>query len=367
MASVTLSGIRKRYGDHNDGNTEVIKGVDLDIRDGEFMVFVGPSGCGKSTMMRMIAGLEDITAGELRIGNRVANDVPPAQRGVAMVFQSYALYPHMTVAENMGFSLKMAGLSKAQISEQVARAAEVLQITPLLQRLPKALSGGQRQRVAIGRAIVRQPEVFLFDEPLSNLDANLRVQMRVELTQLHKRLGSTMIYVTHDQTEAMTMGDRIAVFNAGVVEQVGAPMDLYQQPANRFVAQFLGSPRMNLLPATMVRDVGAAVLRINGMSALRLHADASVDVSACTEVGVRAEFLQLANDAEPAWTLTVQGIEQLGDTTLIYLQAPSGAAPLCMKLATATAPCHVGDTVRVRPAPGALHLFNASGLRIATL
>jgi multiple sugar transport system ATP-binding protein len=363
MASVTLSGIRKNY----EGNTEVIKGVDLDIRDGEFMVFVGPSGCGKSTMMRMIAGLEDITAGELRIGNRVANDVPPAQRGVAMVFQSYALYPHMTVADNMGFSLKMAGLSKAQITEQVARAAEVLQITPLLQRLPKALSGGQRQRVAIGRAIVRQPEVFLFDEPLSNLDANLRVQMRVELTQLHKRLGSTMIYVTHDQTEAMTMGDRIAVFNGGVVEQVGAPMDLYQQPANRFVAQFLGSPRMNLLPATVLRDDGAAVLRINGMSALRLHADVAIDVSTCTEVGVRAEFLQIVQDSEPAWALTVQGIEQLGDTTLIHLLAPSGAAPLCIKLATATAPCFVGDTVRVRPAPGALHLFDAAGVRICSL
>ena len=371
MASVTLSGIRKNY----EGNTEVIKGVDLDIRDGEFMVFVGPSGCGKSTMMRMIAGLEDITAGELRIGNRVANDVPPAQRGVAMVFQSYALYPHMTVAENMGFSLKMAGLSKAQIAENVARAAEVLQITPLLQRLPKALSGGQRQRVAIGRAIVRQPEVFLFDEPLSNLDANLRVQMRVELTQLHRRLGSTMIYVTHDQTEAMTMGDRIAVFNAGVVEQVGAPMDLYEKPANRFVAQFLGSPRMNLLPASMVRDVGAAVLRITdgggGMSALRFAADASIDVSACTEVGVRAEFLQIANgdthDREPAWALTVQGVEQLGDTTLIYLLSPHGAASLCMKLATATAPCRAGDTLRVRPAPGALHLFNAAGVRVATL
>jgi multiple sugar transport system ATP-binding protein len=367
MASVTLSGIRKRYGDDGDGNTEVIKGVDLDIRDGEFMVFVGPSGCGKSTMMRMIAGLEDITAGELRIGNRVANDIPPAQRGVAMVFQSYALYPHMTVADNMGFSLKMAGLSKVQITEQVARAAEVLQITPLLQRLPKALSGGQRQRVAIGRAIVRQPEVFLFDEPLSNLDANLRVQMRVELTQLHKRLGSTMIYVTHDQTEAMTMGDRIAVFNAGVVEQVGAPMDLYQLPANRFVAQFLGSPRMNLLAATMTRELGAAVLRINGVSALRFAADASINVSICTEVGVRAEFLQIAQDAEPAWALTVQGIEQLGDTTLIHLLAPHGAAPLCIKLATATAPCFVGDIVRVRPAPGALHLFDAAGVRICSL
>ena len=363
MASVKLRGIRKQY----DSGAEVIKGVDLDIRDGEFMVFVGPSGCGKTTMMRMIAGLEDITAGELHIGDRLANDVPPAQRGVAMVFQSYALYPHMTVADNMGFSLKMAGLGKAQINEQVLRAADVLQITPLLQRLPKALSGGQRQRVAIGRAIVRQPDVFLFDEPLSNLDANLRVQMRMELTQLHKRLGSTMIYVTHDQTEAMTMGDRIAVFNSGVVEQVGAPMDLYRHPANRFVAQFLGSPRMNLLPASVTRDVGAAVLRVNGLSALRFPADAAVDLAACTEVGVRAEFLQIAIDGEPAWALTVQGIEQLGDTTLVHLLAPSSLAPLCMKLAAATAPCFVGDTVRVRPAPGAVHLFNAAGVRMAAL
>ena len=254
MASVTLRGIRKRY----DSSIEVIKGVDLDIHDGEFMVFVGPSGCGKSTMMRMVAGLEAISAGELRIGDTLANDVPAPERGVAMVFQSYALYPHMTVAENMGFSLKMAKLPKDQIREQVQRAAEVLQITHLLERTPKALSGGQRQRVAIGRAIVRKPQVFLFDEPLSNLDAGLRVQMRVELTKLHRELGSTMIYVTHDQVEAMTMGDRIAVFNAGRIEQCGTPLELYQRPANVFVAQFLGSPKMNVLPGT-TRSVAGGV------------------------------------------------------------------------------------------------------------
>ena len=236
MASVSMRKIRKTY----DNSVEVIRGIDLEVKDGEFMVFVGPSGCGKSTMMRMIAGLEDITGGELRIGDRVANDLPPVDRGVAMVFQSYALYPHMTVAENMGFGLKLAGASKTEVAETVGKAAEILRITHLLDRRPKALSGGQRQRVAIGRAIVRKPGVFLFDEPLSNLDANLRVQMRVELTKLHKELGSTMIYVTHDQTEAMTMGDRIAVFNGGIVEQVGPPIELYREPVNTFVAEFLG-------------------------------------------------------------------------------------------------------------------------------
>src|ERR1035437_1003608 len=256
MASVTMRNIRKTY----DNAVEVIRGIDLEVQDGEFMVFVGPSGCGKSTMMRMIAGLEDITEGELLIGDRIANDLPPVDRGVAMVFQSYALYPHMTVAENMGFGLKLAGVSKTEVDEIVGKTAEILHISNLLDRRPKALSGGQRQRVAIGRAIVRKPGVFLFDEPLSNLDANLRVQMRVELTKLHKELGSTMIYVTHDQTEAMTMGDRIAVFNRGVVEQVGPPMELYHDPVNTFVAEFLGSPKMNLLPMKWRRNGDEALI-----------------------------------------------------------------------------------------------------------
>ena len=363
MASVTLRGIRKRY----DQAPEVIKGIDLEVRDGEFMVFVGPSGCGKSTMMRMIAGLEDISAGDLLIGDRLANDLPASQRGVAMVFQSYALYPHMSVADNMGFSLKMAGLSKALIREQVGRAAEILQITALLDRKPKALSGGQRQRVAIGRAIVRKPQVFLFDEPLSNLDAGLRVQMRVELCKLHKELGSTMIYVTHDQTEAMTMGDRIAVFNQGVVEQVGAPMDLYQRPANRFVAQFLGSPRMNLLPATIVRDGAQHALRVPGLGALAVAVPEGLDTSRCTDVGVRPESIVAVPAGEGGWAAVVDFIECLGDTTLLYARVPNVAQPLCIKLASASAPWTSGAAISLRPLPGALHLFDASGSTLGVL
>ncbi|MFS2020225.1 ABC transporter ATP-binding protein, partial [Massilia sp. CT11-108] len=251
MASVRLRGIRKTYGDN-----PVIKGVDLDIEDGQFVVFVGPSGCGKSTLLRMIAGLEDITDGTLELGGVVSNTVEPARRGIAMVFQSYALYPHMTVAENMGFALKLAKVPKADIVARVRHAAEILQIAHLLDRKPKALSGGQRQRVAIGRAIVRKPEVFLFDEPLSNLDAALRAQTRVELARLHKDLKATMIYVTHDQVEAMTLGQKIVVFNGGRIEQVGKPLELYERPANLFVAGFLGSPRMNAFPAALAGHTG---------------------------------------------------------------------------------------------------------------
>ena len=236
MAELQIRGMRKRFGE-----VEVLHGIDLDVRDGEFMVFVGPSGCGKSTLLRLIAGLEDASEGDILIGGRSVAQADAANRGVAMVFQSYALYPHMTVAENMGFALKMAGESKAEVAAQVGRVAEILQITPLLDRKPKALSGGQRQRVAIGRAIVRRPQVFLFDEPLSNLDAALRVQMRIELARLHQELGTTMVYVTHDQVEAMTLGQRIAVFNGGRLEQVGAPLELFERPGNRFVAGFLGS------------------------------------------------------------------------------------------------------------------------------
>ena len=363
MASVTLRGIRKRY----DNAVDVIKGIDLEVRDGEFMVFVGPSGCGKSTMMRMIAGLEDISEGELRIGERVANDLPAPLRGVAMVFQSYALYPHMTVAENMGFSLKMAGLPKDRIREQVGRAAEILQITHLLERTPKALSGGQRQRVAIGRAIVRKPEVFLFDEPLSNLDAGLRVQMRVELTKLHKELGSTMIYVTHDQTEAMTMGDRIAVFNQGIVEQVGAPMHLYQHPANRFVAQFLGSPRMNLLPASIERHGDTHALRVPGLGALAVTVPKGIDISRCVQVGVRPESLEAGAAGAEGWAAQIDVVEHLGDTTLLYARVPDVAEPLCIKLAAASVPWGSGTQVCLRPANGATHLFDAAGTCIGAL
>src|SRR6201985_3776778 len=247
MASISLRGVQKAYGD----GAPVIRNVDLDIGENEFCVFLGPSGCGKSTLLRMIAGLGDVTDGDLSIDGRIVNDVPAAQRGVAMVFQSYALFPHMTVFENMAFGLKLAKTPKDEIDRKVREAARVLQLEALLDRRPKALSGGQRQRVAIGRAIVRQPGVFLFDEPLSNLDAALRVQMRTELARLHRELGTTMIYVTHDQVEAMTLGQRIAVFNAGRLAQVGEPMALYDNPANLFVAGFLGSPKMNLVPVTV--------------------------------------------------------------------------------------------------------------------
>ena len=243
MGTVTLRGIRKSY-----DKLEIIRGIDIEAQDGEFLVFVGPSGCGKSTTLRMIAGLESISAGDLLIDGVRANDLRPADRGAAMVFQSYALYPHMTVEENMGFALKMAGVPNTQRTQQVHQAAETLRMSELLGRFPKELSGGQRQRVAIGRAIVRKPKVFLFDEPLSNLDAALRVDMRVELARLHKELGTTMIYVTHDQVEAMTLGNRIAVFNQGRIEQVGAPLELYNRPANTFVATFIGAPKINLIP-----------------------------------------------------------------------------------------------------------------------
>src|SRR6218665_1513564 len=254
MSSLKLSAVRKSY-----GNVEVIKGVDLEIREKEFVVFVGPSGCGKSTLLRMIAGLEHISAGDLEIGGERMNDVDPSKRGIAMVFQSYALYPHMTVRENMGFALRFAGVAKDQIARQVNDAARILALEPLLDRYPKQLSGGQRQRVAIGRAIVRNPQVFLFDEPLSNLDAELRVHMRIEIARLHKELQTTIIYVTHDQVEAMTLADKIVVLRDGIVEQVGTPMELYHKPVNMFVAGFIGSPKMNFIPAVLVPGAEGAM------------------------------------------------------------------------------------------------------------
>src|ERR671925_678041 len=252
MASVTIREVQKAF-----GTTQVIHGIDITIDDGEFVVLVGPSGCGKSTLLRMIAGLENITAGEIRIGERIVNDLPPKARDIAMVFQNYALYPHMTVAANMCFSLKLRGAPKVEIDTRVRRAAEILGLVPLLERFPRQLSGGQRQRVAMGRAIVRDPQVFLFDEPLSNLDAKLRVAMRAEIKELHQRLKTTTIYVTHDQIEAMTMADRIVVMHDGLVEQIGAPLELYDRPQNLFVAGFIGSPAMNLIKGT-IRANGAA-------------------------------------------------------------------------------------------------------------
>jgi multiple sugar transport system ATP-binding protein len=336
MGQVSLRGIRKSY-----GKVDVIKGVDLDVADGEFIVFVGPSGCGKSTTLRMIAGLESITEGDLLIDGVRANDLRPADRGAAMVFQSYALYPHMTVAENMGFALKMAGVDKAGRTAQVGRAAEILRITELLGRFPKELSGGQRQRVAIGRAIVRKPKVFLFDEPLSNLDAALRVNMRIELSRLHKELATTMIYVTHDQVEAMTLGDRIAVFNKGIVEQLGPPMALYNRPANEFVAGFIGAPRINLIPRPA--DSGAAAPHVALWNALAGQAAAGVQ-----RAGLRPEHLHLV-PAGQGIAASVALAEHLGDSSIVHLKVEGISELLTAKVGTEHAQIDAGQTVGLAP------------------
>ena len=299
MANVTLKNIRKNY-----DKTEVIHGVNLDINSGEFMVFVGPSGCGKSTLLRMIAGLEDITEGEISIGGEIVNKIIAAERGVAMVFQSYALYPHMTVFDNMAFALKQAKTPVDEIQRRVKEAAKILQIENLFERLPKQLSGGQRQRVAIGRAIVRDPKVFLFDEPLSNLDAALRVQTRIEIAKLHNQLTATMIYVTHDQVEAMTLADRIVVINQGIIEQVGTPVELYNSPKNQFVAEFIGSPKMNMINLQDKRSLN--------LKNLNLPSEAS-------KIGIRPEHISLANNDSHKLRGTVRHIENLGEHLLCYV------------------------------------------------
>jgi multiple sugar transport system ATP-binding protein len=318
MADVKLSGVGKAYGD-----VKILKGIDLEIRDGEFMVFVGPSGCGKSTLLRTIAGLEDITEGTLSIGGTVVNEVPPAERGISMVFQSYALYPHMNLFDNMAFGLKLAGLPKAEIDTAVNNAAKILHIEHLLQRKPKDLSGGQRQRVAIGRAIVRKPEVFLFDEPLSNLDTALRVKMRYEFAKLHEQFKTTMVYVTHDQVEAMTLADRIVVLNAGRIEQVGAPMELYEHPCNLFVAGFIGSPGMNFIDGVVVDgNGGGASVRLGGGETLRCAVDASAAKPGDkVRLGVRPEHLR-AGVAHNALATTVTFVESLGSMTYAYCSNP---------------------------------------------
>lgn len=317
MAEVRLTDIRKRF-----GALEIIKGVDLSIEAGEFVVFVGPSGCGKSTLLRMIAGLEDISSGELTIGGEVMNDVDPSKRGIAMVFQSYALYPHMTVRENMGFALKFAGMAREEVDSRVNDAARILELEPLLDRKPKALSGGQRQRVAIGRAIVRNPLVFLFDEPLSNLDAELRVHMRVEIAKLHKELKSTVIYVTHDQVEAMTLADKIVVLRSGVVEQVGAPLDLYDDPANTFVAGFIGSPRMNFLKGHVasVADgrVTVALTSQPGVALTLPLTSTSVAIGDVVTLGIRPEHFLAEGKGDVDLTVKVDVAEHLGNTSYVY-------------------------------------------------
>ncbi len=304
MAGLTLEQVTKRYGE-----LQVVHGVDLTIEPGEFCVFVGPSGCGKSTLLRMIAGLEDISGGSIAIGGRVVNEVAPARRGVAMVFQTYALYPHMTVYNNMAFGLRQAKMPKAEIDTRVRAAAEVLHITDYLDRTPRALSGGQRQRVAIGRAIVREPEVFLFDEPLSNLDAALRVQTRLEIARLHERLGATMVYVTHDQVEAMTLADKIVVLRDGRIEQVGSPIELYERPRNTFVAQFIGSPKMNFFDTGQLDPSAPEDLRGGGPDRI---------------IGIRAEHLREAPEGEGILSARLELVEQLGEYALVHLIGDDG-------------------------------------------
>jgi lactose/L-arabinose transport system ATP-binding protein len=312
MTGVTLNKVIKRYGD-----VQVIHGVDLEVKDGEFCVFVGPSGCGKSTLLRMVAGLEETTSGAIRIGTRDVTKADPSERGVAMVFQTYALYPHMTVAENMGFGLKMTGHPKPEIDAKVKEASRILKLDDYLARKPKALSGGQRQRVAIGRAIVRGPEVFLFDEPLSNLDAELRVEMRVEIARLHREIGATMIYVTHDQVEAMTLADKIVVLRAGRVEQVGRPLDLYNDPDNKFVAGFIGSPAMNFVAGVVE---GAGSVQATGLLGSVATSVALPGAGAAVSVGIRPQHLRIAAGS----THKVEMTEALGGVSFVHVTAPSG-------------------------------------------
>jgi multiple sugar transport system ATP-binding protein len=352
MGALTLQAVRKSFGD-----SAVIQGIDLAVQDGEFMVFVGPSGCGKSTTLRMIAGLETITSGDLAIDNQRMNDVHPADRGVAMVFQSYALYPHMTVAENMGFALKMAGVGKADREQQVKRAAEALRMDHLLSRYPKELSGGERQRVAIGRAIVRKPKIFLFDEPLSNLDAALRVEMRIELTRLHKELGVTMVYVTHDQVEAMTMGDRIAVFNKGRIEQVGTPMALYQTPANTFVAQFLGSPRINLLHSAQLETAEAKAN--SSLQAWWQIYTAGANANA-SSFAIRPEHVGLEVPAAQGVSATVVLAEHLGDSSVYHCQV-AGLPHLVHAKVSGGRAFHNGEATSLVFKPDRLLSFDAEG------
>ena len=314
--SVALRDVRKSY-----GNLEVIHGIDLTVEDGEFVVFVGPSGCGKSTLLRMIAGLEEVTDGEIAIKGRDVTDLDPSDRGIAMVFQSYALYPHMSVRDNLGFGLKMANTPQAEIERRVALASGILKIDPLLDRRPGQLSGGQRQRVAIGRAIVREPDVFLFDEPLSNLDAELRVSMRIEIARLHRQLGNTMIYVTHDQTEAMTLADKIVVLRDGRVEQVGTPRKVYEDPDNVFVAGFIGSPRMNLLQAT--KD-GDGTIRLAGATLSGLPAGTQLNNGDTLIFGIRPEHVEVANSEQDSFDAHVDFAEYLGSTQYLYCTLGDG-------------------------------------------
>ncbi|WP_421506475.1 maltose/maltodextrin ABC transporter ATP-binding protein MalK [Erwinia rhapontici] len=357
MASVSLNSVYKAF-----GKTVISSDINLEIKEGEFVVFVGPSGCGKSTLLRMIAGLEDITSGELKIGDKRMNDVPPSERGIGMVFQSYALYPHLSVAENMSFGLKLAGAKKTEINQRVNQVSEVLQLAHLLDRRPKALSGGQRQRVAIGRTLVAEPTVFLLDEPLSNLDAALRVQMRIEISRLHKRLRRTMIYVTHDQVEAMTLADKIVVLDAGHIAQVGKPLELYHYPANRFVAGFIGSPKMNFLP---VKVTGAEPSRVqvelpNRQQVWLPVEGTEVIVGSNLSLGIRPEHLLPSDVAEVTLSGEVQVVEQLGNETQIHIQIPAIRQNLVYRQNDVVL-VEEGATFAIGLPPHRCHLFREDG------
>jgi alpha-glucoside transport system ATP-binding protein len=357
MAEVTLRKVVKRYDE-----VEAVRGIDLDIADQEFVVLVGPSGCGKSTTLRMIAGLEDITDGDIMIGGDVVNDVPPKDRDIAMVFQNYALYPHMTVAENMSFGLRLKRYPKAEIKSRVTEAARMLDITDLIDRKPKQLSGGQRQRVAMGRAIVRNPKVFLFDEPLSNLDAALRVATRIEIAKLKESMpNTTMIYVTHDQVEAMTLADRIVVLKDGHIEQVGTPMDLYKKPGNLFVAQFIGSPAMNILPATIDKTGNPTVVsHVGGRKATVPISTPASAKGAAVSFGVRPEDLIIATGADYLFEGTVDYVEQLGEVQLVYVDIGRADLPLVTKL-PGNVEVKRGAKLRLTADAGDLHIFDADG------
>ena len=355
MAAVTIANVRKRFGE-----VEVLHGVDIAIADGSFTVLVGPSGCGKSTLLRMIAGLEQVSDGEIRIGDKRVNDVPPKQRDIAMVFQNYALYPHMTVRENMAFALMLAKLDAAAIEAKVGKAAGILGLTELLTRYPRQLSGGQRQRVAMGRAIVRDPQVFLFDEPLSNLDAKLRVAMRTEIKELHQRLATTSIYVTHDQIEAMTMGDQVVVMKDGRIEQAGAPLDLYDRPVNLFVAQFIGSPAMNLLPGTLRRASDALAVELADGSRVAAPADSAGAEGQPVIFGTRPEHLALADDGI---AVQVAVVEPTGADTFVACRHQGHDLAVVFRERHAFKP---GSTIHLRPDPLHAHLFDAgTGQRLA--
>jgi multiple sugar transport system ATP-binding protein len=349
MAVVTIENVRKAF-----GPTEVLHGVNVSIADGEFVVLVGPSGCGKSTLLRMIAGLENVTSGEIRIGDRIVNNVPPKERDIAMVFQNYALYPHMTVADNMGFSLKLRKAPRSEIESRVKRAAGILGLEPYLHRYPRELSGGQRQRVAMGRAIVRDPQVFLFDEPLSNLDAKLRVQMRTEIKELHQRLGTTTVYVTHDQIEAMTMADKIVVMHDGLVEQIGTPLELYDRPDNTFVAGFIGSPAMNFLPGTLERNGDGAMVVLGG--GVRLSASARNGGHNAQDViyGVRPEHFDVAQDG--GIPIRVHVVEPTGADTFVY--GDFSGTQICAVF-NERHEFRSGEVVNLRPRAQLTHVFDA--------